>query len=131
MADPEGGGRRRPSLPRKRERKRERGGEREWQRQRETERERSTVPHLVNTTSFRLMKFTRKSLPFQQIVIFAHLTGTLLTFYIWEESLYKSLKCFKVAAWKASVIMKTRQNPHLPLPNSVPTPNTKSWIRPW
>ena len=58
------------------------------------------------------MKFTGK----------VFLSTRLLSLPIW-------LWYFKVAARKASIILKTRLTPHS-LSNFVP-PNTKSWIRPW
>ena len=63
------------------------------------------------------MKCTRKGLPFHQIVIFAHLTVVHYFYFICEKNYclnkiyHISLKCFKVAARKASIILKTRQTP--------------------
>ena len=55
-------------------------------RERERERERERVSEPVNTTSFQLIKFTRKSLPFRQNVIFVYLTVVHYFYYIFKKN---------------------------------------------
>ena len=66
-----------------------RGGRRRlyilYKRERERERERGRGV-LVNTTSFRQMKFSRTGLPFQRIGIFAHLTVVHYFYFIFEKN---------------------------------------------